>query len=69
MKGFDWKNILRFDSGAVLMILCGAILALKPDAASVLVSAVLGWGLIAIGTVALLGFIVWLAVRLSRFLP
>jgi hypothetical protein len=27
------------------------------------------WGLIGIGTVALLGFIVWLAVRLSRFLP
>ena len=27
------------------------------------------WGLIAIGTVALLGFIVWLAVRLSRILP
>ncbi|MBO5062548.1 MAG: hypothetical protein J6C31_08060 [Prevotella sp.] len=27
------------------------------------------WGLISIGTVALLGFIVWLAVRLKRFLP
>jgi hypothetical protein len=27
------------------------------------------WGLIALGTIALLGFIVWLAVRLSRFLP
>ena len=27
------------------------------------------WGLIIIGTVALLGFIVWLAVRLSRILP
>jgi hypothetical protein len=27
------------------------------------------WGLIGIGTVALLGFIVWLAVRLKRFLP
>lgn len=27
------------------------------------------WGLIIIGTVALLGFIVWLAVRLKRFLP
>ena len=27
------------------------------------------WGLIAIGTVALLGFIVWLAVRVSRILP
>ena len=49
MKGFDWKNILRFDSGAVLMILCGAILVLKPDAATTLISVVLGWGLIAIG--------------------
>ena len=49
MKGFDWKNILRFDSGAVLMILCGAVLALKPDAATALISVVLGWGLIAIG--------------------
>ena len=27
------------------------------------------WGLITLGTIALLGFIVWLAVRLSRFLP
>ena len=27
------------------------------------------WGLIALGTVALLGFIVWLAVRVSRILP
>lgn len=27
------------------------------------------WGLIIIGTVALLGFIVWLAVRVSRILP
>ena len=27
------------------------------------------WGLIIIGTVTLLGFIVWLAVRLKRFLP
>lgn len=27
------------------------------------------WGLIAIGTIALLGFIVWLAVRVSRILP
>ena len=27
------------------------------------------WGLIIIGTVALLGFIVWLAVRLKRFFP
>ena len=48
MKGFDWKNILRFDSGAILMILCGVILALKPDTATALISVVLGWGLIAI---------------------
>jgi hypothetical protein len=27
------------------------------------------WGLIALGTIALLGFIVWLAVRVSRILP
>lgn len=53
MKGFDWKNLLRFDSGSILMILCGVILAVKPDAATVLISAVLGWGLIAIGVAAL----------------
>lgn len=54
MKGFDWKNVLRADSGSVLMLLCGIILALKPDAATVLISAVLGWGLIAIGVAALI---------------
>lgn len=54
MKGFDWKNILRFDSGSVLMILCGAILAAKPDAATALISVVLGWGMIAIGVGALI---------------
>lgn len=54
MKGFDWKNILRFDSGAVLMILCGVILAMMPDAATALISVVLGWGLIVIGVASLI---------------
>ena len=49
MNKFDWRGLLRSQSGAVLMILCGGILAVSPDSASMLISAVLGWLLIAVG--------------------
>lgn len=54
MRGFDWKNLLRYDSGSILMILCGVILAMKPDTASAMISAVAGWALIALGVAALI---------------
>lgn len=49
MRKFDWQSLLRFQGGALLMIVCGGILALCPDSASVLISAVLGWLIIAAG--------------------
>lgn len=54
MKDFDWKSLLRLNGGSVLMILCGAVLAVNPDSASTLISAVLGWVLIALGVALLL---------------
>lgn len=54
MRDFDWRNLLRYESGSILMILCGVILAMKPDAASALISAVVGWVLIAAGVAALI---------------
>ena len=54
MRKFDWQSLLRFQGGALLMIVCGGILALCPDSASVLISAVLGWLLIAVGVMLLL---------------
>lgn len=58
MKNFDWKSLLRYESGSVLMIVFGVLLTVKPDFASAAVSAVLGWVLI-LGGVALLlaGFV------------
>lgn len=49
MRKTGWRSFLRFQTGSVLMILCGGILAFFPDSASVLLSAVLGWLLIAAG--------------------
>lgn len=49
MRNFDWRSLLRFQGGSLLMILCGGILTVCPDSASVLISAVLGWLLIAAG--------------------
>ena len=54
MEKFDLRNLMRFHGGAVLMILCGGILTVFPDSASVLISAVLGWLLIAFGVMILL---------------
>ena len=54
MKKFDLRNLMRLQGGAVLMILCGGILAVFPDSASVLISAVLGWLLIVVGVMMLL---------------
>lgn len=49
MKFPDWKQFLRTQSGSLLMIVCGAVLAVKPDSASMVLSAVLGWIAIAAG--------------------
>ena len=58
MRKFDWRSLLRFQAGSILMIICGAILTVKPDSASVLISAVLGWMLIAMGAAMLIaGFV------------
>ena len=51
MRDFNWKELLRNEGGSVLMILGGVLLAIKPDAASALISAVIGWLLIAAGIV------------------
>ena len=54
MRNLDFKDILRREGGSILTILCGAILVLKPDTASALLSAVAGWALIAAGVVMLI---------------
>lgn len=54
MKNLNLKDILRYESGSVLMILCGVILVLKPDTASALISALAGWALIAAGVAVLI---------------
>lgn len=55
MRTIDWKRLLREQSGSVLMIVFGAILAVNPDSASALLSAVAGWLLIAVGVALLIG--------------
>ena len=55
MKAINFFNSERSRWGSVLMIVCGALLALNPDSASVLVSAVLGWGLIVVGVMLIVG--------------
>ena len=58
MKKFDWRSLLRLQGGSVLMIVCGAILTVSPDSASVLICAVLGWLLIAAGAgLLVVGFV------------
>lgn len=49
MKDFDWRGLLRYEGGSVLMIVFGVLLTVKPDLASAAVSAVAGWALIAVG--------------------
>ena len=55
MRGINWKVDPRSPGGSVLMIVCGALLALNPDSASALVSAILGWGLIVVGVMLIVG--------------
>ena len=55
MKGFSFLNTGRSLWTSVLMIVCGALLALNPDSVSVLVSAVLGWVLIVVGVMLMVG--------------
>lgn len=58
MRNYDWRGLLRNESGSVLMVIFGVILTFKPDLASGVVSAVLGWVLIALGVAALIaGFV------------
>ena len=55
MNKIDWKALLKTQTGSILMIVLGAVLAIYPDSASVLASAVLGWVIIAVGVVILVG--------------
>ncbi len=55
MSGINWKSMHRSQAGSILMILCGAVLVMNPDSASALVSAILGWGLILVGVVLIVG--------------
>ena len=55
MKGINWKFKNRSSLGSILMIVFGAVLVMNPDSASVLVSAILGWGLVIVGAVLLVG--------------
>lgn len=58
MRNFDWRSLLRYESGSVLMVIFGVLLTFKPDFASGMVSAVLGWILIILGVAAMLaGFV------------
>ena len=58
MKKIDWRSLLKDQTGAVLMILCGVVLAISPDSASVLLSGAAGWLLIAAGVALLvMGFV------------
>lgn len=58
MKDFDWRGLLRYESGSVLMIVFGVLLTFKPDLASGMLSAVLGWILIGLGVSAIvMGFV------------
>lgn len=54
LKYIDWRRMLRCESGSVLMIVFGALLAMNPDIASAMVSTVLGWVIIAAGVAMLI---------------
>ncbi len=58
MRDFDWRGMLRFQGGSVLMIVCGGILTVCPDSASVLISALLGWLLIVLGVAMLIAGVI-----------
>lgn len=55
MNKIDWKALLKTQTGSILMIVLGLVLAIHPDSASMVVSAVLGWVIIAVGVVILVG--------------
>ena len=55
MSGINWKSMHRSPAGPILLIVIGVVLALNPDSASALVSAILGWGLIVMGVVLIVG--------------
>ena len=55
MKNLNWNDVLRRESGSLVMILCGVILVLRPDTASALIAALAGWAMIAVGVAALIG--------------
>ena len=55
MSGINWKSLHRSPAGSILLIVAGVVLALNPDSASALVSAILGWGLILVGVMLIVG--------------
>lgn len=58
MRKFDLQSLLLHQGGSLLMILCGGILTVCPDSASVLISAILGWLLIAAGVVLVIAGVI-----------
>ena len=54
LRNIDWRSMLRYESGSVLMIVFGILLAMNPDIASAMVSTVLGWIIIAAGVAMLI---------------
>lgn len=55
MGGINWKSMNRSQGGSILLIVCGLLLALSPDSASAMLSVVLGWGLIVVGVMLIVG--------------
>ena len=70
MKNLNWNDVLRGESGSLVMILCGVILVLRPDTASALIAALAGWAMIAVGVAALIcGFLCGISLLLRALLP
>ena len=55
MRSINWKAMQRSQGGSILMIVCGALLALSPDSASAMLSVILGWVLIVMGVMLMVG--------------
>ena len=58
MRNYGWRGLLRNQGSAILMILCGGILAVCPDSVSVFASAVLGWIVIALGVMLVIAGVI-----------
>lgn len=60
MKNINWSKLIRMETGSVVLVIFGVILALNPDFGSAAVAAILGWVLIGAGAAGLLiGVLSW----------